>query len=536
MGDSRIMRLLLASMHIEKSPRAVPLGPAMLASMLNRDMQGKLQTDLLNLYLHQSPIECAEMILAHSPDFVGLSTYIWNISLALNLAEILKERKPDITIFAGGPEASTASSNVLANTAIDFVLAGECEEIIVPAMDYLLKGGDPSKMRDIASRAPVDDLAVLPSPYLDGTIDPKDYSGMLWELSRGCPFKCDFCYESRGASEIRRFPSDRLKRELRVFSESGVDQVFVLDPTFNYNKKAAKEMLRLIAEEAPCIYYFFEVRSESIDAELAYLFASVGCTLQIGLQSAFNDVLRNVSRSIDRDDFERKILLLHEAGAVYGFDLIYGLPGDSLEGFCKSLDFALSLIPNHVDIFPLAVLPGTRLQETAPSFNLKYQPCAPYQVQSSPGFSDADMGQAADIAHAFDLFYNRGKAVPWFAMLTNALELAPSAFIKEFASWSKEEATTSIVALQKRFAAYIFEKQEKESLAALAVDIIGYFGELEAQPDEGVSVLFNHNPVELVELLESGVTDLKELARVLPRKSCSATIVLRDGSAVIEVE
>lgn len=500
----------------------------MLASMLKRELPGKLQTDILNLYLHQSPFECADMILAGSPDFVGLSMYIWNRRLALDIAEILKQRMSGIIVFAGGPEASTDCSGVMENSAIDFVLTGECEETIVSAMDYLLAGGDPKEIPGVVCPAPIDDLSKLPSPFLDGTLDPKDYSGILWEISRGCPFNCDFCYESRGAPGIRSFPPDRIRKELRFFGESGVDQVFVLDPTFNYNKKTAKEILRLISEEAPDVHYSFEIRSESIDAEMAGLFAGVDCSLQIGLQSASNDVLKNVGRSIAPDDFKSKVLLLHEAGVVYGFDLIYGLPGDTLKGFCNSLDFAMGLIPNHVDLFPLAVLPGTRLQETAPSFELDYQPDAPYQVVSSPGFREADMARAADIARAFDLFYNKGKAVPWFAMVLHAVDLAPSAFIKAFAGWFKEHPGEEIISLQKAFISEVFGKHEKSFVIPLVTDIITYFGEFECLCDEDATMQFNYNPLDLMEQLESGVTDLEELALLLPKQSCSASISFSD--------
>ena len=143
------------------------------------------------------------------------------------------------------------------------------------------------------------DLATLPSPYLDGSLDPSAYPGMLWELSRGCPFRCDFCFESRGTSGIRRVPMARVKAELLHFEACGVSQVFVLDPTFNFDQRQAKAILHLIAEQAPAIHFFFELRSEFIDAELAKLFAAIRCSLQIGLQSADDAVLRKISRSID---------------------------------------------------------------------------------------------------------------------------------------------------------------------------------------------------------------------------------------------
>ena len=56
------MRLLLAAIHIDPSPRAMPLGPAMLAAMLKRELPGQLETRLLDLFLTQTVAACVEQI------------------------------------------------------------------------------------------------------------------------------------------------------------------------------------------------------------------------------------------------------------------------------------------------------------------------------------------------------------------------------------------------------------------------------------------------------------------------------------------
>ena len=308
------MKLVLAAIHIKPSPRAVPLGPAMLAAVLQRAFGEEIQTRILNLFLDQPAVECADRILESDPDHVGFSMYVWNRDLALEIASILKQRRPGLVIFAGGAEATADQVGVLGDPAMDFVLPGEGEDLIVETLGRLLKGATPQEIAASARPMPVKDLATLPSPYLDGTLRPADYGGALWELSRGCPFTCDFCFESRGTAGIRRVPMDRVEAELDLFAASGIREVFVLDPTFNYHKANAKQVLRLIAAKAPDIHFFFEIRSEFIDREMAGLFAAIRCSLQIGLQSAHDEVLRNISRSFDPADFEAKILLLHNAG------------------------------------------------------------------------------------------------------------------------------------------------------------------------------------------------------------------------------
>jgi hypothetical protein len=328
---------------------------------------------------------------------------------------------------------------------------------------------------------------------------------------------CDFCYESRGTAGVRRFPIDRIRAELQIFAASGIEQIFVLDPTFNFNKDAAKEILQLIVHVAPDIRFFFEVRSEFVDEEMAALFGSIDCSLQIGMQSADSEVLKNINRTIDPEKFTSSVLLLHEAGVCYGFDLIYGLPGDTLQGFCVSLDFAMSHVPNHIDIFPLAVLPGTRLHENAASLGLEYQPAAPYQVLSTPQCDSEDMARVKELADACDLFYNRGTAVPWFGMVTDALELTPSAFFRKFAGWGQERSTDDIVALQTEFITELFAAQGDEGLSSLACDIIRCFDD--SADSAEVSLASGRNPIELIDLLDQGVTDLRDLLSVLQHGS-----------------
>ena len=63
-----------------------------------------------------------------------------------------------------------------------------------------------------------------------------------------------------------------------------------------------------------------------MDKTLAESFSKLSCSLQIGLQSANTQVLRNINRSFDPKTFSKKVAILNNYAIVFGFDLIYGLP------------------------------------------------------------------------------------------------------------------------------------------------------------------------------------------------------------------
>ena len=367
------MNITLVAIHPVRSPQSLPLANAFLAAVLlqSPDLKGRIAVTLIDLYSHQSPEESALAIAATNPDVTGFSVYVWNREQSIAIARQLRDRTENLILFCGGPEATASPVSLLDEAPFDFLISGEGEIPLLNITRLLLDGRDFSGtpgcglIKDgrylFTPGEAIKDLDIIPSPFLSGLLQPAEYQGFLWQLSRGCFFDCDFCFDAKETRGVRRFGMERIADELSWFVHNGVAQIFVLDSTFNQDKERAGAILSLIAREAPHIHFHFEVRSEFIDKKQARLFSAITCSLQIGLQSCRPDILKNVNRSFSKADFIRRITLLNEAGAIFGFDLIYGLPGDTLEGFRESLEFALSLYPNHLDIFPLALLPGTRL-------------------------------------------------------------------------------------------------------------------------------------------------------------------------------
>ena len=486
-----MLKITLVAIHPQRSPQAVPLACAFLKEALLADLRlsGAIRVEIAEFFLEDAPLACAERILQTSPDLVAFSVYVWSRDHALAVAAKLRPRAPEVTLCAGGAEPTANPAGLLDSGLFDFLIRGEgegpfCEAIRLATLGLaplgvpgaLLPGELPG-----ALPAPVE-LASIPSPYLSGLLDPATAGGALWQLSRGCDFACAFCFDHKGSGGVRRFALERVEQELRLFARLEVPQVFVLDSTFNKQPKRAKEILRLIKRLAPQVHFHFEVRSEFIDAEMAELFAAITCSLQIGLQSADPGVLRAVGRGFDAEDFCWRVSLLNQSGAIFGFDLIYGLPGDSLPLFRDSLDFALALYPNHLDIFPLAVLPGTRLYGKAAALGLEHLDAPPYTLLSTPDFPARELEEARLLAAACDIFYSRGKAVAWFNAVVASLRLAPSAFLLAFSRFlgsrgsrdEQEIAEAEIWGLQREFLGEIFRERKKLRLLPLALDLADY--------------------------------------------------------------
>ena len=517
-------KIVLYTLLIERSPQALPLGSACIASSLKNDEKLKNRAEVLllenskedNGFVQENASDfiAGEIIkrCGGKPDFVLFSVFVWNHNEIEGARKILKEKFPEIIIIAGGPEVT---ADPLRFSFFDYTVSGQGEEIIPRLINQIIEGEG-----DLLARknhfGTVSELEKLPSPYLDGTINLKKYGGALWELARGCPFKCSYCYESKGEKKIRYFPIERIEKELKLFNKEKISQVFVLDPTYNAGKKRALQILDLISKNAPGMFFYFEARAEFIDREMASAFTKIKCALQFGLQSADPEVLKNVNRTIDRKIFARNIGYLNEKGVIFGLDLIFGLPGDTLEGFKKSIDYALNLYPNNLETFCLSVLPGTDLFDSADNLNIEYEKNPPYHVIKTDKYSASDLKKSENLSHSCNIFYNQGRAVPWFNTLCRFLHRRPVLLLEDFYYWFVKESGKNvsieefdfscrnhqeIEQLQLEFVRNIFARKkisEKELKTALS--IIKINGALSRVESDGIeqTVQLDFHPDDLL--------------------------------------
>ena len=507
--------VICTTLLIEKSPQALPLGAACIATAIKNwpglkdnvkvqlkafsieddDFKKLDDTDKRAAFIAEKIWEIAKGRESSEGLIVCFSCFVWNVEILRRAAALLKA-KGAVTI-AGGPEITAHPSFY---KDFDYTVSGE-GEITVPSlvMQILNKSNKSDKV--IISQSP--DLALVHSPYLDGIIDPAEYEGALWELARGCPYKCSYCYESKGAKTVRLFPMERIKAELELFSKKKVPQVFVLDPTYNINKKRALELLRLIREKTPDTFYYFEARAELIDRELAREFTKIPCALQIGLQSANDEVLKLVNRPCDRKKFLKGISILNEEGVTFGLDLIFGLPGETFGSFRDGLDFALSLYPNNLEVFCLSVLPGTDLYDRAEGLGLVWEKDPPYHVIKNGKFSVEDMKKAEKLAKACSVFYNDGRAVPWFNSMCRVLKIKGSKLLEFF--YDKKLGGNSdlenccehfkIEKVQLDFLKGLFAERKLDRYYRAAEDIVKFYGAISRTTDTGKSeaITLNYN-------------------------------------------
>ncbi len=490
------MHIVIATLHVRASAQAVPLAAGCLKACLSPQLQK--QTSLIDLFPEQDIPSACKQLLALNPSVIAFPLYLWNRERILELSRALRQQNPRLFLLAGGPEASADAQNVIQEGDLDAVICGEGDVSFAEVMARFSDGKTLSGIDGYVSAslntgnslsvAACPDLSALSSPWLTKQIPLQKHCGVLWETARGCLFNCAFCYDAKGHQGVRPLPFERLRKELELFKVKQVAQIWILDSTFNAPPERGRKLLSLLLEVAPEIHYHLEAKADFLDEETIELLSRLSCSVQIGLQSADPQVLKSLNRNLVPKQMKQKLRQMTLAGITFGLDLIYGLPGDNHRGFQQSLDFALQQQPNQVDLFPLAVLPGTELHQKQQEFGIQGMRKPPYLLQTNSGYPERDLDKSCLLAAATDIFYNRGRAVGFFLQICTALRTTPSIFLNRFCDWlldrkkinrqaildAENWQSPGILALQQQFVSWQLRSNNRTNLVDITEDLINY--------------------------------------------------------------
>jgi hypothetical protein len=261
-----------------------------------------------------------------------------------------------------------------------------------------------------ARRAPLPDINILGSPYVAGMLDAGDERMMLLETTRGCVFKCKFCYYPKSYDKQYYLEPAIIEAGLRHAQERGAREVFLLDPTLNQRKDFA-DLLRLLARGNPGhqFTYFGELRAEGITPLTARLLREANFTeVEIGLQSIDPDAQEKMDRKNNLRAFERGVRAIMDEGIQVKVDLIVGLPGDTLESVRRGMRYLREeKLYSDMQVFNLSILPGTAFRQEAGELGLRFQPRPPYYVLGTPTLQLAELFQLMNEARdVFELEFD----------------------------------------------------------------------------------------------------------------------------------
>lgn len=182
-----------------------------------------------------------------------------------------------------------------------------------------------------------------------------------------------FCDHICGYCDFTRFTYEggisdqfmmRLISQIKQIPDAAMKTVYVGGGTpTSLSMNQLESLLKALKPKLASAYeWTFEGNPENITPEKLALLVSYGVNrMSLGVQTTHDDLLEKIGRHHKFYDVKKGVVMLREAGIHdISLDLMYGLPGQTLESFIQSMEDIIALNPNHVSIYALTVEPNSR--------------------------------------------------------------------------------------------------------------------------------------------------------------------------------
>ena len=393
------------------------------------------EATIIEFEASQPAREVVESVLEANPSIVGFGVYIWNVVKTREVISLLKKVRPDIVVVIGGPEVSFEYEEQPIVALADYLITGEADVAFRNLCRQVLAGEAP---REKVLHAGLPSLAEIALPYRHYTDRDIAHRVIYVEVSRGCPFTCEFCLSSIDIP-VRQFDHNQVLGELDEMYKRGARTFKFVDRTFNLNIRTSLTILQFFLDRMePGLFVHFEMVPDRFPPQLREIVAKFppgSLQLEIGVQTLNPLVSANISRRQDVAKLKENIAFLRaETSAYLHIDLIVGLPGESLESFGEGFNQIVALNPHEIQVGILKRLRGTPIKRHDDEYLMRFSDEPPYEVLQTKDISFKDLQRMGRFARYWDLVANSGNFIESRPLLLASAASPFEAFFS-FSEW-----------------------------------------------------------------------------------------------------
>ncbi len=384
------MKILFVIPNFDSYVMAPPLGVLYLSSYAKKYCNAEVKIiDALRDNLNTKQI--TNIALEYNPDIIGIHCLTAFYKQTVDICRSLKQA--GFKVLIGGVHPTFMPYTTLKDSGADFVVCGEGEIPLLRLCENNLNHKNIQGVYDLESlkdddtqidgtpvlkAETVKDLDTIPMPdWLQ--LPPASYPhsphaviargnpiGIVM-TSRGCPSRCTFCSSNNFYKGIRQRSVENVIEEVKFQIEHlGIQELQFTDDNLTLRREYIINLCNALLENNIKIAWSTPngVRADKVDKEVLTLMKKSGCYLiDFGIESANNQILKNIRKGETIEQIDMAINLAHEAGMITQGNFIFGLPGETKETIKETIDYAVNSKLDRAGFFALRLLPGSDLSK-----------------------------------------------------------------------------------------------------------------------------------------------------------------------------
>jgi len=359
--------------------------------------------DFVEIKLFKFIKKLEKAIQESPPDVLGLSNYVWNHKLGLEMFRLALKHNPQTLTVWGGPnfpsdipsqekflnkypevdvyvpiDGETGFSNVISKI---LETNGSKEAILKNPIDGCITKDENGKLRYSNPVIRISELDEIPSPYLTGLMDEffNDQLTPMLQTNRGCPFNCTFCTDGSDlVQRVNRFSLERVNDEIQYVSKhvpSSMKNIILSDLNFGMYPRDL-EICDFFVNTQKNFNYPEQIQTTTGKNNKTKIIQSIKelsgtLRLSMSVQSMDEQVLKNVRReNISVDSMLAIAPAIKEAELGTDSEVIIGLPGETYQSHVNTLRDLTHANMDHIMVFSCMMLNGSELN--TPEYRKKF--------------------------------------------------------------------------------------------------------------------------------------------------------------------
>ena len=332
--------------------------------------------------------EVIKTLMTSNALVVGMSGLTTEYRYVKEYASVLKENpNHPLIVIGGGISANTEL--IINNTSVDVVVQGEGDITICEIVKARKEGMPLDDIKGITirkenkpfntpPRPSITDLDTLPMPpyedfpmhvYLrdDPEVDLRiPHPNLTMITSRGCPYRCGFCYRTIDDTGRVRSAESVVKEMKYLYNNYGVRGIVFNDELTVVKVKRMFELCDLIIASGMNIKWGCTGRINIMKEDMLKKMFEAGCVwITYGIESGSQKILKEMNKYSSPELALNAIRLTREVGIYPSGSFIYGYPGETIETVKETIEFINKSDLEVGGLFCATPYPGTPLWDYA---------------------------------------------------------------------------------------------------------------------------------------------------------------------------